>query len=132
LGGFDAEADREVRLPESGKDGDRLQQLRAVLPCEVRVTSKTHPLSGRLVAARSFKRVQGELLLVIELPDGSPGTIRADATDVLGDVEPAGTGTVLDAAGWRRLRALTSSLSAGSSQEQAGGAGRRARGGMRK
>jgi hypothetical protein len=33
-----------------------------VLPCEVRVTSKTHPLSGRLIVARSFKRVNGVLL----------------------------------------------------------------------
>jgi hypothetical protein len=81
-----------------------------VLPCEVRVTSKTHPLSGRLVAARSFKRFNGVLLLVIELPDGSPGTIPAEATDVLGAVEAAGPGTVLDAAGWRRLRALAASL----------------------
>jgi hypothetical protein len=103
-----------------------------VLPCEVRVTSKTHPLSGRLVAAWSFRRVQGELLLVIELQDGSPGTIRADATDVLGAAGPAGPGTVLDAAGWRRLRALTSALSAGRGGEQAGMAGRRARGGVRK
>jgi hypothetical protein len=66
--------------------------LRAVLPCEVRVMSSAHPLSGRLVAARSFKRLHGELLLVIELPDGSPGTIRADATDVLGAGEPAVSG----------------------------------------
>jgi hypothetical protein len=96
------------------------------------VVSTTHPLSGRLVAAWSFKRLQGELLLVIELPDGSPGTIRADATDVLGAAEPAGPGTVLDAAGWRRLRALTSALSADRSGERAGRAGQRARGGMRK
>ena len=77
-----------------------------MLPCEVRVTSKTHPLSGRLVAARSFKRVNGVLLLVIGLPDGSPGTIPADATDVLGAVAAAGPGTVLDTAGWRRLHSL--------------------------
>jgi hypothetical protein len=63
------------------------------------------------VAARSFKRLHGELLLVIELPDGSPGTIRADATDVLGDAEPAGPGTVLDASGFRRLHALVTALS---------------------
>ena len=81
-----------------------------MLPCDVRVTSKTHPLSGRLVAARSFKRLNGVLLLVIELPDGSPGTIPAQATDVLGAVEAAGPGTVLDAAGWRRLRALAAVL----------------------
>jgi len=81
-----------------------------VLPCEVRVISKTHPLSGRLVAARSFKRLHGALLLVIELPDGSPGTIRADATDVFGAAEPGGCGTVLDAAGFSRLHALVTAL----------------------
>lgn len=89
-----------------------------MLPCEVRVVSGTHPLSGRLVAARSFKRLNGVLLLVIELPDGSPGTIPADATDVLGAVAPGVPGTVLDAAGWRRLRALTSALAARESREQ--------------
>jgi hypothetical protein len=58
------------------------------------------------VAARSFKRLNGELLLVIELPDGSPGTIAAAAADVLGSAEAVGPGVVLDAAGWRRLRDL--------------------------
>ena len=71
-----------------------LQHLRAVLPCEVRVISRTHPLSGRLVAARSFKRLNGVLLLVIELPDGSPGTIPADATDLLGAVADRGPAVV--------------------------------------
>jgi hypothetical protein len=80
--------------------------LRAVLPSEVRVTSATHPLSGRVVSARSFKRLNGELLLVIGLPDGSPGTIPAGATDVLGLAEVSGPPVVLDAGGWRRLREL--------------------------
>jgi microcompartment protein CcmK/EutM len=88
----------------------------------VRVTSATHPLSGRVVAARSFKRLHGELLLVIELPDGSPGTIAAAATDVLGAGAEAGPAVVLDAAGWRRLRELTSGL-AGRRPEGARGAG---------
>jgi hypothetical protein len=81
-----------------------------VLPCEVRVTSAAHPLSGRLVAARSFKRLNGVLLLVIELPDGSPGTIPAAATDVLGPTGADGPVVVLDAAGWRRLQALAMML----------------------
>ena len=33
--------------------------------------------------ATSFRRLNGSLFLVVQLPDGSPGTIRADATDVL-------------------------------------------------
>ena len=81
-----------------------------MLPCEVRVISATHPLSGRLVAARSFKRLNGVLLLVIELPDGSPGTIAAAATDVLGPADPGGSAAVLDAAGLRRLRTLAVAL----------------------
>jgi hypothetical protein len=75
---------RECGLPRADRDGDRLQHLRAVLPCEVRVTSEVHPLFGRLVRASSFKRLNGVLHLVVELPDGSPGTVRAEATDVLG------------------------------------------------
>jgi hypothetical protein len=86
--------------------------LRAVLPSEVRVTSATHPLSGRLVAAHAFKRLNGELLLVIELPDGSPGTIPASATDVLGRAEVSGPAVVLDAGGWRRLHELVVVLAA--------------------
>ena len=92
-----------------GTEGDRLQQLRAVLPCEVRVVAETHPLFGRLLAAKSFKRWNGVLLLVIDLPDGSPGTIRCDATDVLGVVEP-GLRSVLDGAGLRALHRLVAQL----------------------
>jgi hypothetical protein len=113
-----------VGLADAGRDGDRLQHLRAVLPCEVRVTSRAHPLSGRLVAARSFKRLNGVLLLVIELPDGSPGTIPAAATDVLGPVEADGPVAVLDAAGWRRLRELAVVLT---SRDKAAGRVARAR-----
>lgn len=89
-----------------GSEGDRLQHLRAVLPCEVRVVAGTHPLFGRLLAAKAFKRWNGVLLLVVELPDGSPGTIRADATDVLGPAQEAGPGGVLDPADLAELHRL--------------------------
>ena len=50
-------------------------------------------------------------MLVVELPDGSPGTIAAAATDVLGAGGAAGgPAVVLDAAGLRRLRALVLAL----------------------
>jgi hypothetical protein len=101
----DRDTDGQVGLAGAGSEGDRLQQLRAVLPCEVRVVAETHPLFGRLLAAKSFKRWNGVLLLVIDLPDGSPGTIRCDATDVLGVVEP-GLRSVLDAGGLRALHRL--------------------------
>jgi hypothetical protein len=83
-----------------------------VLPTEVRVTAATHPLFGRLLWASGFKRLGGMLHLVVVLPDGSPGTIRADATGVLGgDGEglesPADRGgTVLSVDGIRQLRLL--------------------------
>ena len=94
---------------DADSDGDRLQQLRGVLPSEVRVVAESHPLFGRLLAAKSFKRWNGVLLLVIDLPDGSPGTIRCDATDVLGVVEP-GLRSVLDGAGLRALHRLVGQL----------------------
>ena len=97
-------------LAGAGSDGDRLQQLRAVLPCDVRVVAETHPLFGGLLAARSFKRWNGVLLLVVDLPDGSPGTIRADATDVFGVGGPQGAVAVLDAAGLRELHRLVQRL----------------------
>src|ERR1019366_6084151 len=37
------------------RDRDRLQHLRRLLPCEVRVTSVVHPLFGRLLPANGFK-----------------------------------------------------------------------------
>ena len=77
-----------------------------MLPCEVRVSAETHPLFGRLVRAAAFKRLNGVMHLVIELPDGSPGTIRAEATDVFGAGEAQGLAVVLDADGLRTLRGL--------------------------
>jgi hypothetical protein len=105
---------------DKGSGGDRLQQLRAVLPCDVRVIAETHPLFGRVLAARSFKRWNGVLLLVVELPDGSPGTIRADATDVFGGCGPQSSVSVLDAAGLRELHRLAQRLCASRVAEIAG------------
>jgi hypothetical protein len=49
-----------------------------------------HPLFGELLAATGFKRWNGVPLLVVTRPDGSRGTIRADATDIFAtdSVEP--------------------------------------------
>src|SRR6476620_966998 len=105
----DRDAYGQMSLASARSEGDRLQQLRAVLPCDVRVVAETHPLFGRLLAAKSFKRWTGVLLLVIDLPDGSPGTIRCDATDVLGVVEP-GPRSVLDGAGLRALHRLVGQM----------------------
>jgi hypothetical protein len=44
------------------------------------------------------------------LPDGSPGTVRADATDVLGGLAVEPGVTVLDGDGVRALRALVDRL----------------------
>jgi hypothetical protein len=99
-----------MRFPGPGRDSDRLQQLRAVLPCEVRVTSVTHPLFGRVLAASGFRRQGGVLSLVVTLADGSPGTIRADATDILGGPPAPDGATVMSAEGFRRLHDLVMML----------------------
>jgi hypothetical protein len=84
--------------------------LRSVLPCSVRVTASTHPLFGELLEASGFKRWKGVLLLVVDLPDGSPGTIRADATDVFATEAVEPSRMVLDGEGLQALRALVATL----------------------
>jgi hypothetical protein len=113
--GFD-----EVTFAGARRDSDRLQHLRRVLPCEVRVTAAVHPLFGRLLPATGFKRWEGELLLVVVLPDGSPGTIRVDVTDVLGAAEVEVSASVLSVDGLRRLRQFVDAL--GSTRPSRGGA----------
>ena len=95
------------------KTGDRLQHIRESLPCLVRVTAATHPLRGSVLEATWLVHRSGVLYLVVQLPDGSPGTIPASATDVAGGREAAGPAVVLDAAGVRRLGALAAALLAG-------------------
>jgi hypothetical protein len=90
----------------SDSAGDRLQQLRAMLPCDITVIDEGHPLLRERLRALSFRRRQGALRLVVVLPDGTPGMVAADATDVFGD---AGTSasrlpTILSVDGVRRLR----------------------------
>jgi len=76
----------------------------------VRVTAEAHPLFGRLLEAVGFKRLGGVLFLVVVLIDGSPGTIRAAATDVFGESEPEGACTVLTVEGIRGLRVVVEPL----------------------
>ena len=73
------------------------------------MTSAVHPLFGQLLRAKSFRRWDGALLLVVVLPDGSPGTIPADATDVLGVSVEQPLTSVLSVEGLRRLRVLIDS-----------------------
>ena len=69
-----------------------------------------HPLFGRVLEATGFKRWEGALLLVVVLPDGSPGTIPADATDVLGAAPVESMVSVLSVEGVGRLRLLVDTL----------------------
>ena len=87
------------------QEGDRLRHVRAVLPCEVLVTATAHPLFGSRLTAYAFRHVDGVLHLKVRLPEGRPGLVRADATDVHGDGEER-LGLVLDVAGLRELRVL--------------------------
>ena len=100
-------------LADTERDPDRLQQLRALLPCEVRVTSATHPLSGQLLIALSFQRRNSVLMLVVTLPDGTRGTIAAAATGVFGEGAVQATPAVLSAEGFRHLHELVAGLKTG-------------------
>jgi len=71
----------------------------------VLVTAAAHPLSGRRLRAYAFRHVDGVLHLKVRLPEGRPGLVRADATDVHGGGEER-PGLVLDVAGLRELRVL--------------------------
>ena len=50
------------------------------------------------------------LLLVVELPDGSPGTVRADASNIFASAPEAPTGLVLDGEGIQTLHGLVVAL----------------------
>jgi hypothetical protein len=67
-------------------------------------------LFGRVLRATGFKRSDGALLLVVVLPDGSPGTIPAEATDLLGSTSAPAVVSVLSVEGVRQLRALVDAL----------------------
>jgi hypothetical protein len=105
-----AESGGQERLAHTDRESDRLQHLRRLLPCEVRVTSAVHPLFGRLLGATGFKRIDGSLFLVVGLPDGSPGTIPVTATDILGDEPAVELAAALSVDGIRELRALIGSM----------------------
>jgi len=96
------------------QEGDRLRRFRALLPCEVVVTAVTHPLYGCRLRAYAVRHVDGVPHLKVELPDGMPGLVAAEATDALG-AEPGGTGAglVLDGDGLRRLRVVVMRLQEG-------------------
>jgi len=76
------------------------------------VTAATHPLRGRTLDAVSFIHLRGVLHLVVKLPDSSPATIPASATDILAAPAIPVPGAVLDADGLRRLRSLVTALRA--------------------
>ena len=106
-----------LELPVQGRhvgldqEGDRLRRFRALLPCEVVVTAVTHPLHGCRLRAYALRHVDGVPHLKVELPDGMPGLVAAEATDALGaDRSGAGAGLVLDGDGLRRLRAVVMRL----------------------
>ena len=74
----------------------------------------THPLHGCRLRAYAFRHVDGVPHLKVELPDGMPGLVAADATDVFGAEQAvAGTGLILDGAGLRHLHAVVIRLQEG-------------------
>src|ERR1022692_3899613 len=68
----------QQRLVLLHQEGDKLQRVRAALPCEVLVTAAAHPLFGSRLTAYAFRHVDGVLHLKVKLPEGRPGLVRAD------------------------------------------------------
>jgi hypothetical protein len=94
-----------------GRDRDRLLHLRAVLPCEVLVTARLHPLRGCRLPADGCTHRDGQLVLTVSLPDGSRALMSAEETDVFGPEETAVVGgTALSVSGVRRLRGLLAGM----------------------
>jgi len=82
-----------------------------LLPCWVVVTAAAHPLQGCRLRAYAFRHVDGVPHLKVELPDGMPGLVAAEATDVFGAEQAvAGAGLILDGAGLRHLHAVVTRL----------------------
>jgi hypothetical protein len=82
--------------------------LRPSLPGEVTVTAAYHPLCGERLTVEGRRRVGGVPCLIVRLPDGTPGTVEAQATSAGQAVSepPVTTGALLSVEGVRRLRRL--------------------------
>jgi hypothetical protein len=90
---------------------NRLQHIQACLPSDVLLTSRRHPLVGHRVRAEQAHRWNGEIWLVVRLPDGYLGRVRIDETDLSGDGqadEP--TAVTFSVKGIRALRELVARL----------------------
>jgi hypothetical protein len=85
---------------------DRLQHIQAALPADVRLTSRRHPLVGELVRVESAHRWNGNIWLVVMLPDGYSGRVRVEETELSG-ADPLGelATNTLSLEGLRSLRA---------------------------
>ncbi|MDP9073774.1 MAG: hypothetical protein M3N98_06260 [Actinomycetota bacterium] len=70
------------------------------------MTAAAHPLCGRVLQAVAFRRRNSVLFLVVTLPDGTPGTVPADATSVFGEAVVETGSEVLSGKGLVCLHAL--------------------------
>jgi hypothetical protein len=67
-------------------------------------------LFGDVLEASGFKRWNGDSLLVVTLPDGSPGTVRVEVTDLFAGPPEGPTPLMLDGGGIQRLHRLVVTL----------------------
>jgi hypothetical protein len=72
------------------------------------VTALAHPLCGERLMVEGRRRVGGVPCLIVRLPDGTPGTVEAQATSagLVASEPPAATGALLSVEGVRWLRRL--------------------------
>ena len=90
----------------------QLASVLANLPEKVHVTWADHKLDGTELPVHGWHRVQGQIQLLVTLPDGSRGCLPASATALFGAHEADRPAVMLTADGVRQLRHLVEAFQA--------------------
>ena len=90
----------------------QLASVLANLPEKVRVTWTDHQLHGTELPVHGWHRIQGQIQLVVTLPDGSRGCLPASATALFGAQEADQPAIILTGDGVRQLRQLVEAFQA--------------------
>ena len=96
----------------------QLASVLANLPEKVRVTWADHQLYGTELPVHGWHRIQGEIHLLVTLPDGSRGYLPASATALFDAQEADRPALILTADGVRQLRQLVEAFRARSRRRQ--------------
>ena len=96
----------------------QLASVLANLPEKVRVTWADHQLHGTELPVHGWHRIQGEIHLLVTLPDGSRGYLPAGRTALFEAQERDPPALILTGEGVRQLRQLVEAFRARSRRRQ--------------